>query len=202
MEFLKPVCKRIELVGSIRRQKDLVGDVDILCIPLSNSLVDEAIKSFADSIISGINGKWQVIFDFKDVRYNVLKANEDSWGASLLHSTGSHDFNVQLRGIAKASHLKLNQYGLFKADSSVCVASKTEEDIFRYLGIDYVSPKDRSAYLKSGQSFEVPMSSGEGYWTVTKKGDLYSCNCPHHTYRRCECKHILSIKEKFTNEEN
>ena len=33
IQVLKPVCQRIEVAGSIRRRKETIGDVEIVCIP-------------------------------------------------------------------------------------------------------------------------------------------------------------------------
>jgi Fanconi anemia group M protein len=46
----------------------------------------------------------------------------------------------------------------------------------------------------------VPSESKPGVeYTVTLSDDgTWSCTCPHYTYRRVECKHILKVKEGFS----
>jgi Fanconi anemia group M protein len=47
------------------------------------------------------------------------------------------------------------------------------------------------------RSWRVPSESKPGVeYTVTLSEDgTWSCTCPHYTYRRTECKHILKVKE-------
>jgi Fanconi anemia group M protein len=47
------------------------------------------------------------------------------------------------------------------------------------------------------RSWQVPSESKpEAEYTVTLNDDgTWSCTCPHYTYRRMECKHILKVKE-------
>jgi Fanconi anemia group M protein len=47
------------------------------------------------------------------------------------------------------------------------------------------------------RSWRVPSESKPGVeYTVTLSDDgSWSCTCPHYTYRRVECKHILKVKE-------
>ena len=47
------------------------------------------------------------------------------------------------------------------------------------------------------KSWRVPSESKPGVeYTVTLVNDgTWSCTCPHYTYRRTECKHILKVKE-------
>jgi DNA polymerase/3'-5' exonuclease PolX len=58
-----------------------------------------------------------------------------------MHSTGSGEFNVSIRSIAKKKGYRLNQYGLWKGDQ--CVASREERDIFAVLGLQYIQPEWR-----------------------------------------------------------
>ncbi len=56
MKLLKPFCDRIEIAGSLRREKEEVKDIEIVAIPKSNregwirleDLLDEIIKSIED----------------------------------------------------------------------------------------------------------------------------------------------------------
>jgi hypothetical protein len=46
----------------------------------------------------------------------------------------------------------------------------------------------------------VPSESRPGVkYTVTLNDDgTWSCTCPHYTYRRAECKHILKVREALS----
>jgi DNA polymerase (family 10) len=64
-----------------------------------------------------------------------------SFGAALLYFTGSKAHNVALRRIAQLEGLKLNEYGLFR--DARRLAGRTEEDVYRALGLPFVPPELR-----------------------------------------------------------
>jgi DNA polymerase (family 10) len=64
-----------------------------------------------------------------------------SFATALVYFTGSKSHNVHLRRIAQGRGLLLNEYGLFR-DSSV-TAGRTEEEIYRALGLSWVPPELR-----------------------------------------------------------
>ena len=66
---------------------------------------------------------------------------EESFGAALNYFTGSKDHNVALRRIAMDKGYKLNEYGLFKGKKQI--AGKSEEEIYKTLGLDYIEPELR-----------------------------------------------------------
>ena len=51
------------------------------------------------------------------------------------------NFNIKLRQMAIKHGLKINEYGIFKKEK--LLAGKTEEDIFKILGMSYVEPELR-----------------------------------------------------------
>src|SRR4029078_3060627 len=70
----------------------------------------------------------------------------ESWGAALLYLTGSKEHNVRLRGVALRKKLLLNEYGLYRVGeekTGTPVASRTEEDIYAALGMDWIAPELR-----------------------------------------------------------
>ena len=75
------------------------------------------------------------------MRVDVKVVPHKSLWTSILHMTGSFQFNEKLRGIAKTKNMKLNEYHLVKNNKPLKINS--EEDIFKYLNIEYVSPIDR-----------------------------------------------------------
>ena len=64
----------------------------------------------------------------------------DSWGAALQYFTGSQAHNVRIREIAVRRGLRLSEYGLFLVESGERIASRTEEEIYRALGMSWVPP--------------------------------------------------------------
>jgi DNA polymerase (family 10) len=69
---------------------------------------------------------------------------EESFGAALMYFTGSKEHNIELRRIAIEKGLSLNEYGLTKSENSEkVVAGRTEEEVYRALGLAWVPPELR-----------------------------------------------------------
>ncbi len=72
------------------------------------------------------------------IHVDVRVVPEKSFGAASQYFTGSKQHNIRLREIAVKAKLKLNEYGLFKADKML--AGPVEEEIYQKLGLDYIDP--------------------------------------------------------------
>ncbi len=59
----------------------------------------------------------------------------------MQYFTGSKAHNIHIRGIAKEKGLKLSEYGVFCEDTKV--AGKTEEEVYRALGMVWIPPEIR-----------------------------------------------------------
>src|SRR5204863_2052020 len=60
----------------------------------------------------------------------------------LQYFTGSKAHNIALRDRALERGWKLNEYGLFDAGDQ-SIASATEQDIYKALGLDFIEPELR-----------------------------------------------------------
>jgi len=134
--------KEITVAGSLRRQKETVRDIDILVI---SNKPEEIMRSFVKvpgvrDILSAGQTKASVRTQ-EDVQVDCRVLDEKSFGAALLYFTGSKGFNIKLRQIAIRKDLKLSEYGLFRKERFV--SGRTEEEIFKSLGLSYIEPELR-----------------------------------------------------------
>jgi DNA polymerase (family 10) len=129
-----------EVVGSFRREKELIGDIDIIL--KSDMPKREFFESFGQV---QAYGSMKVKLVLKDLEVDFRSCNDESYPFMKLHFTGSASFNQWMRSKAKARGFKLNEYGLFVigTDKRVLAYFKEESDIFDYLGIPYVEPNKR-----------------------------------------------------------
>jgi DNA polymerase (family X) len=67
----------------------------------------------------------------------------ESFGAALQYFTGSKNHNVSLRQRALKMGYTLSEYGLARVDDEKRVAGKTEEEIYRKLGLEWIAPELR-----------------------------------------------------------
>lgn len=141
LESLKDV-KKASLAGSLRRKKETIGDVDFLVA----SDKPERVMDFFVSL-PGVEKVWGKggtkasvrMRDGFDMDLRIVPSK--SYGAALQYFTGSKEHNVATRIIAIEKGLKLSEYGLFKG--SKIIAGKTEEDVYKTLGLSYIEPELR-----------------------------------------------------------
>lgn len=153
---LKPFCDRIEIAGSIRRERATVNDIEIVCIPKMITVQDGFfdVKLEKEPGFIKVVDSWQRIKgDARDGKYmqrmiddkikiDIFTATRYNWGLILAIRTGSADFSkyVLATGWNKKGFTSLN--GILRNDlGRVQVAE--EEDLFKLIGIDWIHPRER-----------------------------------------------------------
>jgi len=134
--------------GSLRRKKETIGDIDIVCITpdrMRKSAV-ASIKnfSFVDKILAAGSTKVSFLIKQPPVQVDIRLVDESSAGAALLYFTGSKEHNIQLRSIAKKKGWKINEYGVFEEKTNRHLAGATENEIYQLLGFRYMEPEERT----------------------------------------------------------
>lgn len=168
IEVLKGV-ESVEIAGSIRRRKESVGDIDILVISENSLEVMDYFVSLpvVDEIV--VKGPLKTTVVLKEGLDCDLRVFErDIFGAAMMYFTGSRELNVELRKIAISQNMKLSEWGLFKGDE--IIAGKTEEDVFKSLGLQYIPPEMREnrGEIEAAREGKIPELIGYG----DIKGDL------------------------------
>lgn len=136
----------LECAGSVRREKPMVGDLDIV-VTLQDPLQMLQAKAWLMTLWGPLKSKKKEPCKgglFCDRPVEVHLALPESAGACLLHATGSWEWNVYMRVTAKALGYKLNRYGLWLRDTEHRIAGASEAEIFEWLEMDFVAPEDRS----------------------------------------------------------
>lgn len=142
VEHLKgKAVSNIAIAGSLRRFKETIGDVDILVTSKQPAKVMEAFMNMPGKKRKLAKGpkKASIIIDGLQVDLRIV--DPSSWGAALQYFTGNKQHSIITRKIAIKKGYKLNEYGLFKSDKAI--AAKTEEQIYKKLGLQYIPPELR-----------------------------------------------------------
>jgi DNA polymerase (family 10) len=137
----------IRVAGSSRRYRDTIGDIDLL-VPAADAA--PVMKAFTtapgvERILASGDTKSSVIVA-RGLQIDLRVVPPDSIGAALLYFTGSKEHNVRLRGHALKKKLLLNEYGLYRVGAEARgqeIASKTEQDIYAALDMDFIAPELR-----------------------------------------------------------
>ncbi|MCP6718465.1 MAG: DNA polymerase/3'-5' exonuclease PolX [Patescibacteria group bacterium] len=141
LKKLKEV-EKIDIVGSLKRMRETIRDVDIL-------VASKRPKKVMDFFITldGIEKVWSKGTTKASIRMkegfdvDIRVVPRDSYGSALQYFIGSKEHNIATRKIAIKKGLKLNEYGLFKGRKKI--AGKDEKQIYELLGMAWVPPEMR-----------------------------------------------------------
>ncbi|MBI5903105.1 MAG: DNA polymerase/3'-5' exonuclease PolX [Deltaproteobacteria bacterium] len=129
--------------GSLRRWKETVGDLDILVTCANAGPVMEAFVSHPDVKEITAKGPTKSTVVLKaGLQVDIRVLEKEAFGAALQYFTGSKAHNVALRDRAKKMGLKISEYGVFDGKGRR-VAGESEEDVYRAVGLPWISPELR-----------------------------------------------------------
>ena len=152
--------QKIQPAGSLRRRAETIGDVDILVAAKNGKKIIDAFTAaaFVQEVLAAGPTKGSAIIQTETtpVHVDVRVVPKESFGAAAQYFTGSKQHNVRLREIAVKAKLKLNEYGLFKADKMI--AGPVEEEIYQKLGLDYIAPvlREDRGEIEAAKTHSLP----------------------------------------------
>ena len=146
VERLSPYCQKqkIEVVGSIRRQKTFPHDIDIVLIPSDPWNLESEVLALARPFQPKLSGEKLKRFDYKGAQVDLYYASPETWATLLLIRTGSTENNIRLCSLAKKRgwHLAASGEGLFN-EKGERIAGDTEQSIYEALQLPYQHPEER-----------------------------------------------------------
>ena len=148
---LQPSCERVEIVGSVRREKEIVGDIEILCVPKPNGMLEMTLVQLcmAGALIPQKDGPKLKTFLIPKVEGLVLElyiTAKEQWGVMYVIRTGSAIFSKQVVTLKKYGGLLPSCYRVKEGRiwyKKQAMETPQERDVFKLLGIEYIEPKDR-----------------------------------------------------------
>ncbi|GAI64242.1 unnamed protein product, partial [marine sediment metagenome] len=135
---LSPYCQRIEVAGSIRRQKAIVHDIDMVLIPSDLWDLESEVLALARPFHPKLSGEKLKRFDYRGAQIDLYYASPETWATLLLIRTGSKENNIRLCTLAKKKgwHLAASGDGLFN-ERGERIAGDSEISIYNALGLPY-----------------------------------------------------------------
>lgn len=124
-------------VGSYRRRKDTVSNVDVL---LRNvNYIEILLEKYANTKnIKLLSEKDYYKFIFPcGLRFNLVKSYDELWGINSIKYTGSTEFNKKFLNFINS------KFALDNIWNNKIFYNKTEEEIFDMVDIEYIPPELR-----------------------------------------------------------
>lgn len=146
---IEHLCDKIQVVGSIRRKRPEVHDIDIVLIPQAwmwNTII-QCLKIDMKACVVKAGQELATLevpigATNETISVDIYKARPETWGVLLLIRTGSKEHNIMMCSKVRTLGMMLSAaQGVIK-DGKV-IASRSEKEIFRALGMEYIEPENR-----------------------------------------------------------
>lgn len=144
---------RAEIAGSLRRKKEVIGDIDIV-VSAKDANRTAIMHAFVthpevESIVAQGETKSSVVLK-AGINCDVRIVDDREFPFALNYFTGSKEHNVELRSRAKKYGWSLNEYGFSalgseekRGKAKKVVRCNDEADIYAALDLDYIPPELR-----------------------------------------------------------
>jgi DNA polymerase (family X) len=168
-------CGMVEIAGSIRRRKESIGDIDILA---TSSNPRQVMDLFCSSpLVERVLAKGPTkssVYLTTGINADLRVVDEIVFGAAWHYFTGSKEHNIAVRRIGITKGFTISEYGVYEGtpeQKGELKASRTEEDVYRVVGLPYIEPELREdrGELDAARSGTLPDLLTE----KDLKGDLH-----------------------------
>jgi DNA polymerase (family X) len=159
-----PDVIRCSAAGSLRRFKEVVGDIDLLASSKNPTAVIEGFIAQPGMLNITARGetKASVILG-GGIQCDLRVVSDREFPFALAYFTGSKEHNIVMRQRAIQRGLRLNEYGLFRSktetrDPKLLVLCRDEAEIYAKLGLPYIPPElreDRGEFV-AGEKNDLP----------------------------------------------
>lgn len=131
-----------ELVGSYRRCRETVGDLDVLVTCRARVPIVERFASYGEVEQVLARGPTKASIRLRcGLQVDLRVVRDASYGAALHYFTGSKAHNIAIRRLGQQRGLKINEYGVFRKTTSV--GGRHEKDVFEAVGLPWIPPELR-----------------------------------------------------------
>jgi len=156
LEKWSPLCQRIEVAGSFRRNRHSINDLDFVvqidpalraeflellkesCRVLRGDDTD-AQNTIAEIAFGTLEGFQVDLFFAHGGVKDLFSEQPTNWGSLLLCRTGSAQHNIRFANLVKAKGWHWNPYrGIEHGDR--IVASDTEQAMYAAVGVEFIEP--------------------------------------------------------------
>lgn len=159
------VCHSVSVVGSVRRGKPIVHDVEFLCIPKRKPSIDDmfgmaslaSTVSLLDAYLPDLARSWkaQIVTNgpalkklvFEELPIEICISNPERWGVEMVIKTGPADFShrcvtIKQHGGYLPSNCKIRDgWKVFRNETYLPM--ENEIDFLEFLGLGWIEPCER-----------------------------------------------------------
>jgi DNA polymerase (family X) len=154
-----PAAERVSEAGSARRRCESVRDLDIIATASDPAALTEHFTGLgwvAEVIAKGPTKA--TVLSNDGMRFDLRVVPPDCYGNLLQHFTGAKAHNVAMREAAVKRGLSISEYGVQETESGKVFTSETEEELYDYLGYQFIPPELRENHgeLEAARTGDLP----------------------------------------------
>ncbi len=141
-----PAAVQVSEAGSVRRRRETFRDLDLIATATDSEALIDAFTGFdwvADVVAKG--GTKATVISQEGLRFDLRVVPPECYGNLLQHFTGSKNHNVAMREEAQRRGLSISEYGVTHVETGEVHTFTTEEELYAFLGYQYVPPELREA---------------------------------------------------------
>jgi DNA polymerase (family 10) len=184
-----PDVEAVEVAGSLRRRKETIGDIDLVC-KLKRADAGEVVSAaftklpLVERVLAQGPTKASILTT-RGMQVDLRIVPAPNFGAALQYFTGSKEHNTKLRALAQTKKWTLNEWGLYKVSEydrsekktgqppiAKPIAGKTEEDIYAAFGMECMEPTLREDRGEIERALEGKLPKTVHIENI--RGDLHS----------------------------
>lgn len=161
IKLIAPACLKYSIAGSVRRECAMVGDLEVVAIPLDEfSMGRIFVENYPGLVVNGTRLK-RFKYPESGVQIELYLTTIQDYGRILAIRTGSSAYSHHLAvrwgrigwagtedGLRRKSECVRKSTWKIKPEYKLCPTLPpvfdTEEKFFNFLGIEYIHPKARS----------------------------------------------------------
>ncbi|QGT99712.1 DNA-dependent DNA polymerase family X [Candidatus Syntrophocurvum alkaliphilum] len=136
--------KKLSIVGSLRRRKSLIGDIDILIVADDYTKVKEKVANFRSlQEIETINQNNITGYLNYNIPFELIFVSMEDYYCSLIYTTGSRKHRDKL---------------FANCDKRLLKDSRSEEEVYNQIGLSYIPPELREdeGELEAAKNNQIP----------------------------------------------
>jgi len=155
---LLSACDRIEIAGSIRRRKPVVGDIELLVIPKFVNGVDQLDREIKQLMSQSILGyrpnklgnrsygpEHKLLTHLPSgIGVDIFSTDTTRWWIALVVRTGGKATNISIATAARGRGCRFHAYGAGFSTPRGQVVCRSEREVFEAVGLPYRRPEERS----------------------------------------------------------
>ncbi len=168
-----PAAEQVSEAGSVRRRRETFRDLDIIATATDAKALIEAFTGF-DWVaeVAAKGGTKATVISHEGLRFDLRVVPPECYGNLLQHFTGSKSHNVAMREEAQRRGFSISEYGITEVESGEVRTFTTEEELYEWLGYQFVPPELREAAgeLEAARRGELPALVEES----DLRGDLHA----------------------------